>query len=136
MFRCFLNTEKARQIVPTIKLKRVREDDDVLDLDLSEIECLKRYHTAFRAFVTSGLLYPLSKPLTENDIGKNIQTTIIDWSVAHALQGTAVIDELQANMSYTVLQVSLPPSRLAQLICCFVGGAHLNDYNSFICQYP
>lgn len=97
--------DNERQVIPAIKLKKIREDDEILDLDMSEIECVKRYHSAFRAFVTSGIQYPLTKPLKEEDIGKNIQSTIVDWSVAHAMQGSAVIDELQANMSYTVLQV-------------------------------
>lgn len=77
------------------------------DLELDEDEVLKRYDTVFRTFVSKKVLPPLSRRYTEKDVGKNIQGTIIDWSVCHALQGSTYIEETQVNMQYTVLQSAL-----------------------------
>ena len=101
----FLVMKKSKNVIPAFQLKNVTNDDDVMDLELSELDCLKRYHSAFRALVTSGIASPLKKPFVEEDIGKNIQNTIVDWSANHGLQGKELIAEVQTNMSYTVLQV-------------------------------
>jgi hypothetical protein len=98
-----------QRVIPTHQLKSVLPDggDDVMDLTCNEIECLKRYHTMFRVLIESGQYQPLTRELTEEDVGKNIQTTIVDWSVSQALQGSDAIEEMNMNLSYTVLQAAL-----------------------------
>lgn len=46
-------------------------------------------------------------PFTENDVGKHLQATAIDYCVSYALQGTAYFAEIQTNVQYTVLQAAL-----------------------------
>jgi hypothetical protein len=98
-----------QRVIPTHQLKSVLPDggDDVMDLTCNEIECLKRYHTMFRVLIESGQYQPLTRELTEDDVGKNLQSTILDWSVNQALQGKEAIEEMNMNLSYTVLQAAL-----------------------------
>lgn len=77
------------------------------DLDIDEDEVFRRYESVFRAFLKFGVFRTLETPLTEADIGKNIQNTIVDFSVAFAMQGSTYIEEIQMNMQYTVLQSAL-----------------------------
>jgi hypothetical protein len=88
------------------KLKFFHPRDSAIDLDLDELECLQRYHTAFTNLAIAGIVFPLERQYTEADIGQNIQGSIIDWSTAHALEGSKAVDEIQGNMQYTVLQVN------------------------------
>jgi hypothetical protein len=82
-----------QRVVPTHQLKSVLPDggDDVMDLTCNEIDCLKRYHTMYIVLIESGQYHPLTRELTEEDVGKNIQTTILDWSVSQALQGMKLL---------------------------------------------
>lgn len=82
--------------------------NDAIDFELDEMECLKRYYSVYRTI----LLYKVCKPIkeegfTEADIGKNIQGSLVDWCVAHALEGDKNIEEIQMNAQYTVLQAAL-----------------------------
>jgi hypothetical protein len=86
-------------------LKYYNPIDQAIDLELDELEVLKRYHSAFTNFAASGIARPLTRQLTEADIGKNIQGTIIDWCSAHAYEGSKAIEDIQVNIQYTVLQV-------------------------------
>jgi hypothetical protein len=74
------------------------DEDVTFDLDADEDEALKRYETMFRSLVANRICKPLDRRYGENDVGKNIQNSIIDWSVNHALQGQAYIDETQMNL--------------------------------------
>lgn len=80
----------------------------VSDIIFNDIEVWERYESAYCAFVSHGV-YPavLKRPFTEDDIGKSIQSSIVDFSTAHALQGTGYIEEMQMNLQYTVLQSAL-----------------------------
>jgi hypothetical protein len=101
--------KKLSQQISVHSLKSILPDggDDVMDLTSNEIECLKRYHTMFRVLVDSGKYQPLNREFTEADIGKNIQGTIVDWSVNQALNGTDAVADMSSNLEYTVLQAAL-----------------------------
>jgi hypothetical protein len=86
-------------------LKYYNPIDQAIDLDLDELEVLKRYHSAFTNFAASGIVRPLTRQITEADIAKNIQGSIIDWCSAHAYEGSKAIEDIQVNIQYTVLQV-------------------------------
>jgi hypothetical protein len=83
------------------------ETDVIFDLEKDEDEILRRYETVFRSLVANKICKPLERRYDENDVGKNIQFSILDWSTCHALQGEDYIAEIQMNMQYTVLQSAL-----------------------------
>eukprot|EP01038_Epipyxis_sp_PR26KG_P005822 gene5822-8028_t len=91
-------------------LNSVKSPDDeepTFDLDIDESEVLKRYHCIFKAFIARGVFKKYTEALTDQDIGKNIQNSLIDFSVSHAIQGSTYIDEIQTVMQYLVLQSAL-----------------------------
>jgi len=49
----------------------------------------------------------LERKFEESDIGLNIQNTIIDSAVTHAIKGKDYIDQIFNNVQYTVLQAAL-----------------------------
>ena len=78
------------------------DEEPVFDLDLDETDVLKRYYTVYTSIKRNKLTvlksaYNLS----------NLQSSIVDFSVCFALQGSKYIDEIQMNMQYTVLQAAL-----------------------------
>eukprot|EP01038_Epipyxis_sp_PR26KG_P009738 gene9738-13104_t len=95
-------------IHPFKSLNTKNEDNEPeFDLDVDETEVLKRYHTVYKAFVAREMFPKYTEALTERDIGRNIQNTLIDFSVSHALQGSSYIAEIQTLMQYLVLQSAL-----------------------------
>ena len=89
-------------------------EEHAADLNYDHVEVLKRYDSILRALVLRkvrvGLQAPftlLDKAFTEEDIGKSINMSIIDFAVSHALQGKDYISDIQNNMQYTVLQAAL-----------------------------
>lgn len=99
--------------VHTVVVSKLNDEDakynfDLpIDLDGNEEEVLKRYESVYRSFIRKKVLPPLTKAITEKNICNGIQGTILDFSTAHALQGDTYIEEIQANMQYTVLQAAL-----------------------------
>jgi hypothetical protein len=85
------------------------------DLNVDLLEVLKRYDNIIRALVLrkvkmGGKSEPfklLEREFTEDDIGKNIQTSLLDFSVSHAFQGKDYVGDILNNMQYTVLQAAL-----------------------------
>ncbi len=96
-----MSESDAKVVIPSL------DEDVTMDLEQDEEEVLRRYETIFRSLVAKKILQPLTRRYNENDIGRNIQGTIIDWSVCHGLQGDKYIEEIQMNMQYTVLQSAL-----------------------------
>jgi hypothetical protein len=84
-----------------------RRKPPAIDSDLNEIEILKRYDCMYTTFIDRNIYKPLDRKLTEADINKNIQDSILDYCVSHAFQGESYIAEIQMNMQYTVLQSAL-----------------------------
>ena len=73
--------------------RSIVDEAPAIDLDLDELEVLKRYHSMFNTFKAKGVLKELSGPrLTAKD---TVQYTIIDFSVCHALQGVDYMNGLQ-----------------------------------------
>ena len=73
-----------------------------MDLDLDELEVLKRYHSIFNTFRAKGVLREISgQRLTAKD---RVQYTIIDFSVCHALQGADYMNGLQVESNAFELQ--------------------------------
>ena len=73
--------------------RSIVDEAPAIDLDLDELEVLKRYHSIFTTFKAKGVFKELSGPrLTAKD---RVQYTIIDFSVCHALQGSDYISGLQ-----------------------------------------
>jgi hypothetical protein len=79
----------------------------VVDLDLDEEVVLKRYDMMLRTFIMKGQFTLLKREFTTEDIGRNMQSTLLDYSVSYAFQGSDYIDEILTNMQYTVLQAAL-----------------------------
>ena len=75
--------------------RSIIDEAPAIDLDLDELEVLRRYHSMFNTFKAKGVLKELSGPrLTSKD---TVQYTIIDFSVCHALQGVDYINGLQVH---------------------------------------
>ena len=79
---------------------------------LDELEVLKRYNMMFRLLACSKGIWGLKgtfiqEELTEKDIGKNIQETILEWSCLYGLEGDGYVKELHTNVQYIVLQAAL-----------------------------
>lgn len=110
----FVKKAKARQISPKTSDNQSStptkfnsfEYTAAFDLNLDELEVLKRYESVYHSFIEFNVLKPLTKPFTKDDIGR-IQGTILDFSCAYALQGDSYITEIQSNLQYTVLQSAL-----------------------------
>jgi hypothetical protein len=81
--------------------------DIIFDLEKDEDEILRRYETIFRTLVANNVCKPLDRRFDESDVGKNIQLTILDWSVNHAIQGEHYIEEIQQDLQYTAVQSAL-----------------------------
>lgn len=82
--------------------------DDALDMDLNEMDCLKRYYSTHRALARNRVCPPLkSEGLVETDIGRNMQNSIVDWSVSHAMKGDRVICQVRSSLHTVILQASL-----------------------------
>lgn len=94
-------SQKGKIVIPR------PEDFKSTRMFFDDMEVWERYEAAYCAFISYGVYPSLKRPLTENDIGKNIQNTVVDYSTAYALQGSDYIDEMQMNLQYTVLQSAL-----------------------------
>ena len=71
------------------------DEAPAVDLDLDEMEVLKRYHGMFNTFRAKGVLKEISGGrLTSKD---RVQYSIIDFSVCHALLGADYIGTLQVR---------------------------------------
>ena len=75
-----LDTRSAKES----HLTNADNGEDAIDFidDNSEINTLKRYDNAFRAVILRGMYSPLKSELTDDDIGKNVQSTVIDSCVS------------------------------------------------------
>lgn len=81
--------------------------DPILDDPCKEKVVLRRYHDIFRVFVVKKLFKKLDKLFTEESVGNDMQTTIVDYSVSYAYQGAQCFEEYQTNLQYVVLQAAL-----------------------------
>ncbi len=104
-----------RPILPFVKNPfKDGKGEKEIDGPESEKEVLTRYDAALRALVLRGVRLARGKPytllpreFTEEDIGRNMQTSVLDFAVSHALQGPKYIEEVQVYIQYTVLQAAL-----------------------------
>lgn len=79
-----------------------------VDLDQDIIEVFRRYESIYCSFLLFKLYTgKLDKVLTMSDVGKCVQDTLVDYSVAFAMLGVSHVERIQMNMQYTVLQSAL-----------------------------
>lgn len=79
----------------------------LVEFEEKEVEILRRYETLYHTILQKRVLRPLRKPLSAADINVNIQGTIVDYSVAYALQGGEYVNEVTSMLNYNILQSSL-----------------------------
>ena len=72
------------------------------DDDIEEV--LKRYDHAFRSLYFFGILPAISTPFTSKDDPK-LQKSIVDFSMAFAIEGEGYIDEIQTTLQVDIISI-------------------------------